>query len=422
MDPTSGCNAARVSGFSKRLTGMGDVGVQAETRVEGVTERLPQAVFHTFLMKVASRCNLSCDYCYMYHAADQSWRRRPRVMSEETRDAAIDRIAEHVVRHGVKEIHITFHGGEPLLAPPAVWRHLCDRAREKIPAKVNFSVQTNATLITNEFISIFENYQIQIGVSLDGDRAANDQNRRDLTGKSSYNKALEGIGLLRDSGAAPLFNGMLAVIDLRNDPLKVYDALLHFRPTLIDFLLPLHNHDNRPPGKESDNGRHPYSDWMKSIFDRWYEDGDASITVRFFQDIMKLLLGSEFTVESLGLAPADLVVIETDGAIEAVDSLKATYNGAPDLGLNVFDHGFDNALASPAIQERFLGKASLSETCQECSIVEVCGGGYMPTRYRHQSGFRNPSVYCEDLFDLIMHIRRRMSADLEKAGQGAHRA
>ena len=74
--------------------------------------------FRQFVLKIHSRCDLSCDHCYMYEHADQSWRSRPRIMSAATMAQAAARVAEHVRAHDVPEVTVVFHGGEPLLAGP----------------------------------------------------------------------------------------------------------------------------------------------------------------------------------------------------------------------------------------------------------------------------------------------------------------
>ncbi len=97
-------------------------------------------------------------------------------------------------------------------------------------------------------------------------------------------------------------------------------------------------------------------------------------------------------------------MIETNGEIEAVNSLKAAYDGATELGFDVFRNAFDEVAAHAAVRARQSGVNSLCETCRKCEIVEVCGGGYIPHRYSASRGFDNPSVYCADLQKLINHI------------------
>jgi uncharacterized protein len=70
----------------------------------------------SFLVKLASRCNLDCDYCYVYPHADQGSRSLPRLLSADDRDAFVQRLAEYEAEAELKRAAVIFHGGEPLLA------------------------------------------------------------------------------------------------------------------------------------------------------------------------------------------------------------------------------------------------------------------------------------------------------------------
>jgi uncharacterized protein len=114
----------------------------------------------------------------------------------------------------------------------------------------------------------------------------------------------------------------------------------------------------------------------------------------------------------VGLAPARMVVIETDGSIEQEDTLKIAFDGAPATGLNLARDPLDAALALPQIAARQIGARALSAQCRACPIHQVCGGGLYSHRYREGTGFANPSVYCPDLMALISHIRGQLQNDL----------
>ncbi|MCT9143852.1 FxsB family radical SAM/SPASM domain protein, partial [Streptomyces violarus] len=74
--------------------------------------------FQQFVLKVHSRCNLDCVYCYLYRGQDSGWRDRPSRTPEDTMRHTAARIAEHVRAHGLERIRIELHGGEPLLGGP----------------------------------------------------------------------------------------------------------------------------------------------------------------------------------------------------------------------------------------------------------------------------------------------------------------
>jgi uncharacterized protein len=129
---------------------------------------------------------------------------------------------------------------------------------------------------------------------------------------------------------------------------------------------------------------------------------------------MSLLLGGSSRSEQVGLSPVAVAVIESNGAIEQVDSLKTAYAGACETGLNVRTDPIDAVLDHPGVVARQMGAAALSDTCAACPVHRVCGGGHYAHRYRPGEGFRNPTVYCADLQVLIGHIHRRMSVDLSR--------
>jgi uncharacterized protein len=79
---------------------------------------------------------------------------------------------------------------------------------------------------------------------------------------------------------------------------------------------------------------------------------------------------------------------------------------------------FDDALDHPTTMARQIGVDALSPQCQACPVVEVCGGGLYPHRFRAGAGFRHPSVYCPDLLQLITHVRDRIMADLSRLRTG----
>jgi uncharacterized protein len=107
-------------------------------------------------------------------------------------------------------------------------------------------------------------------------------------------------------------------------------------------------------------------------------------------------------------------VVNPDGLYEDIDTLRSSYRGAIDTGLNVFDHSLDDALDHPAIVARQRSTATTAHDCRKCPVRRICGGGYYPHRYHADSGFANPSVYSRDLRFLIEHIASRVRADVTR--------
>ncbi|GLZ08570.1 radical SAM protein [Actinomadura sp. NBRC 104412] len=374
--------------------------------------------FREFVIKVHSRCNLACDYCYMYEMADQGWRRQPRRMSRPIVDMVARRIAEHARANLLPKVDVVLHGGEPLLAGVEHLRYVATTLREAMPdVEVALSVQTNGVLLDPFFLDLFDELDICVGVSMDGDEEAHDLHRRRADGRGSYQAVRAGLAALTSPRYRRLFGGLLSTIDLRNDPVRTYEALLDFDPPAVDFLLPHGNWDAPPPGRPRDRST-PYGDWLIKVFDRWYGAEVRETRIRLFTSVLRLLLGLRVTHETVGLGPISVVVVETNGQIEQVDSLKSAFEGATGTPLHVSRDPFDSALMLPPIVARQIGPRALASACRECAVHRVCGGGHYVHRYRSGSGFLNPSVYCEDLYRLITHIHDVLSRDVRALQPG----
>ncbi|MEU2625628.1 FxsB family cyclophane-forming radical SAM/SPASM peptide maturase [Kitasatospora sp. NPDC007106] len=380
----------------------------------------PVVPFSQFVVKVHSRCDLACDHCYVYEHADTSWRGKPKVVTGEVLTRTADRIAEHARTHTLPAVHVVLHGGEPLLAGPAVLRRAAEELHRALPegCALDLRIHTNAVLLSTAFLDLFAEYGIKVGVSLDGDRAANDRHRRFADGRSSHAKVLKALDLLRRPEYRHLYAGLLCTIDVENDPIAVYEALTALAPPRIDFLLPHATWDTPPPRPER-LGPHPYADWLLAVHERWSADG-RPVPVRTFDSIHRTLRGRSSLTESLGLDPADLVVIDTDGSFEQADSLKTAYDGAPATGFTVFEHTLDQVADHPGMRERQSGLAGLAEQCRGCPVVRSCGGGLYAHRWRTGgSGFANPSVFCGDLMHLITTVRDRIGPAATVPAQAA---
>lgn len=370
--------------------------------------------FREFILKVHSRCNLSCDYCYMYEMADQGWRSQPRRMARATVDTVAMRIAEHARAKLLDRIDVVLHGGEPLLAGVDRLRYTIETVRAACAPDVEarFSVQTNGVLLDSPFLDLFREHDVRVGVSLDGDEEGHDRHRKSANGQGSFQSVCAGVNRLNAEPYRHLFSGLLSTVELRNDPVNTYEAMLEFQPPGIDFLLPHGNWESPPPGRPPDTST-PYGDWLVAIFDRWYGSPGKRTRVRLFEEITMLLFGRPSSGEAVGLTPVAIVVVETNGQIEQVDTLKSAYAGAAATTLHVSRDPFEAALLLPSIAARQIRGLALADECRECHLQEICGAGIYAHRYRGGSGFRNPTVYCHDLQHLITHIHGVVSKDVE---------
>ncbi|WP_261994209.1 radical SAM/SPASM protein FxsBH, inactivated beta-hydroxylase extension form [Streptomyces sp. t39] len=358
------------------------------------------------VLKVHSRCDLACDHCYVYRHADQSWRRTPPLIAEETVRQVARRLAEYAHEQRLPSVSVILHGGEPLLAGPDRLRSICAELTGALApvTRLDLHIHTNGVRLNRAHLTVFEEFGVKVGLSLDGDRAANDRHRLDHRGRSSFDRVRRGIELLRLPPYRHLFQGLLCTVDVANDPVVVHDALTALEPPLVDYLLPHATWDVPPPPGRAGVST-PYADWLLRIFDRWDEQG-RPVPVRTFDSILSTLRGGPPLAEALGLPPGGIAVVETDGTITRSDSLKIVYDGAPATGYDVFRHSLGEFAEGTEVPS---GPGALSETCRRCRVLADCGGGLYAHRYRSGRGFGNPSVYCTDLRALIEGIAERIT-------------
>jgi uncharacterized protein len=367
------------------------------------TDSIPHGrPFYTFLLKVASLCNLNCSYCYVYQSPDDSWKVKPKFLEPETAHLVAAAIQQHVADHKLSDIAIVFHGGEPLLAGRSRLEVLVSILSSQISCRIQWGLQTNGTLLDHELIEFLFKHRFSMGLSIDGMRAHNDRHRVYHSGASSYDDTVRAIRLLQSfPDWRRILEGVLVVIDVRNDPADILKAVVDLGVPGVKLLLPDAHHDSPPPNAE--RGALTYGKWLSNFFDIWFTDF-PEVKVPLLEQIMALILGGESTAEEIGAKSVDLVVIETNGDIEAVDTLKIVGREATHTGMNVATHTLADALSHPAFYSRMSAFEALCDTCAKCEHLAHCGGGYIPHRYSSQSGFLNPSVYCEDLQYLFSHM------------------
>lgn len=369
--------------------------------------------FNTYVTKVVSRCNLNCSYCYMYNLQDKTWRGQPAVMTTEVARAMGQRIREHCSLHEQRWVHIILHGGEPLLMPIPHFKTLLAIWREEIlsVAEVSFSVQSNGTLIDDDWIEALAEERVRIGISIDGPRNFHDRFRVDHKGHGSFDDVVTAILKLRSHPHGPnVFSNVMAVVNPEVPPSELMDFWKTLDVEGFDISLPHANYAHPPPRTAA---AQTYGDWMIEFFDLWFEWNRPDRSIRFFENIIRMLFGYPLSTDNIGGKPVGVIVVETDGGIEPTDAFKSCDNGITKLGLNVLTHSFDDLYSIDMVSVLQSGSIALCVECQDCDARDVCGGGYMPHRFSLQNGFDNPSIYCDDLYKLVHHISCRVQESIE---------
>jgi len=359
-----------------------------------------------FTLKVSSRCNLACTYCYVYEKGDSSWSRRPGLMPETVFQTAVERIREHCLRANQGTIEIVFHGGEPCLLGAERFEAWCDHIHARLAdiGAISLTLQTNGTLIDDVWAQMLARKGVTVGVSLDGPARVNDIARIDKKGTGSHRGVVAGIDHLKRAG---ITINILSVLQLGADPIEVHEHMIALGASSINYLMPDQTHATVAAVRRK-HGLTPCADFLIPILDHWLDAGDFSLTVQPFKAMARAILGGGSRVDFLGNNPYRFVFIEADGSIEGLDVLRICAPGLAGTNLNVFDHSFVDIVDRSALHRAVIFEGlELPTACRECPEATTCAGGYVPHRWA-DGHFDNPSAWCEDLLAIIEHLRLRM--------------
>lgn len=364
----------------------------------------------TVLIKVASRCNINCTYCYVYNMGDSGWAQMPTHISIETLQAVAKTLNE-LSGIQTRPFAVVLHGGEPLLLGPKKLDRVLSELRSSVPSTCSFGLQTNGILITDEILEICFKNNTTLSVSIDGPKHVHDRRRIGHDDLGTYDRVLAGIHRLKSHPkAAFLFSGLLAVIDPKSDPAEVYEFFKTLGSPGVDFLYRDGNHTRLPEGKESLRSTE-YGEWLARLVEIYLFD-QSPLPIRFIDDLIKLTLGGKGTKDGAGLTDFGILVIDTDGSITKNDTLKSSFNGADRFatGWSVYHSVLKEILDSDVFAKSHALQRPTSKTCLSCPELQVCGGGMSLHRWRDTNGYDNPSVYCADQLLVIGQIRNQVAA------------
>jgi uncharacterized protein len=369
----------------------------------------------TVLLKVASRCNLNCSYCYVYNMGDDGWREQPKLMSAGIAEKVANALGAQFERQGTP-FSVVLHGGEPLMLGAFKLANLCKQLRAVLPHPCGIHVQTNGVLLSDEIIDVLVAFDVGISVSIDGPTAVHDRFRKDHRELASYAKVRAGIDrIVVREDAAPLFAGVLAVIDPSSDPFEVYTSLKDTRAPSLDFLVRDGNWDQLPFGKASPASTE-YGQWLARLVAIYLADPTPP-RVRLLDDMLRLLLGGLSQKEGVGDTDYGILVVEPDGRLGKNDTLKVAHAGADQFERrwSIAHDSLTDFLDSEIYAAYYEEQRPRSAICHACPDLAVCGGGMVAHRWSAANGFANPTVFCADQRMLIAEMRGAIERQQAKA-------
>jgi uncharacterized protein len=348
------------------------------------------------LVKVATRCNIDCSYCYWFR--DAAVYDKPKLMSASVLRQLLLRIEEHVAEHGLVELPIVLHGGEPLLWGVENFAHFaqaCTGITARTGCAIPIAVTTNGVLIDQSWLDCFEANDISVAISLDGPAHIHDLHRKTFQGGGTHAAVERAARLLlsRDIRVSAL-----AVCNPAYPPQHYVDFFADCGITHYDIMIPDATVDEKPP---------TIAAFYNGLFDLWLaaNRGRPAVNIRIITDMVAALLGSDSPTEGVGYNPVELCTVMTDGSVEAHDVLRIAGDGFTQTAFNIFEHALDEVRNEPRWQGAREASINLAAKCRACKFMPACGGGYLPHRFSKNNGYDNPSVYCDDLYAMFENMQ-----------------
>ena len=364
------------------------------------------------LIKVATRCNIDCSYCYWFR--DAAVYDKPKLMSAEVLQQLLLRIEEHITEHGLVDLPIILHGGEPLLWGVENFSHFakaCADISSRTGSAIPIAVTTNGVLIDDRWLDCFEAHDISVAISIDGPAHIHDLHRRTFQGGGTHAAVERAARLLvsRDIRVSAL-----AVCNPAYPPQHYVDFFADCGITHYDIMIPDATVDEKPPSVAA---------FYNGLFDLWLDAnrGEPGVNIRIITDMVTALLGNDSPTEGVGYNPVELCTVMTDGSVEAHDVLRIAGDGFTQTKFNIFDHALDEVRNEPRWKAARDASINLAAKCRACKFMNACGGGYLPHRFSKKNGYDNPSVYCDDLYAMFDDMQSVLAKHLYVSGPDGRR-
>jgi len=360
-------------------------------------------VIRNVIIKVTHACNLNCRYCYVRRTREL--RSNDRVMSLDTLEALIKKTAAYIRSTAeLKRFVYYWHGGEPLLAGPSFYRAIEALQQRYLPQGIEVvnTIQTNGTLLDEEWIALLEALDYGLCLSLDGPQDIHDARRVDKDGQGTHNRVINALSLLKKS---KIGLSVLAVItpESLGRGHEVYSYLRSLGVTWMDFMYPFCNRIDNTMDQSIEPRR--WGEFLSQVFDSWIDEGDPGIYVRILHDLCMLLLGGRTSMCASSVDCSYVITIDPVGRVFICDDLLSYSDSM--LG-NVHNDTLADIEQNPKLRRLASQRTLIGEDCRQCDYFDFCKGGCTLFRVRSPDDFSGRHYFCDAQRLLIEHVHSRL--------------
>lgn len=368
---------------------------------------------YVMLKPAGAHCNLACKYCYYLEKNKLYPTAQRHLMSDEMLEQFT---REYIEAQTMNQVLFTWHGGEPLLRSLDFYRKALSLQQKYAGGRrIDNVIQTNGTLLTDEWCEFFAQNHWLVGISIDGPQPDHDHYRLTAAGKPSWKKVMQGIKLLKKHGVE--WNAMAVVNAYNaNHPLEFYRffkengcQFLQFTP-IVERLT--RHEDGRTLASLADKDEISLSEasvapeqwgyFLCAIFDEWVRKDVGKIFVEIFDCTLANWMGISPGICAYSKECGHAGVMEHNGDVYSCDHFVF-----PEYKLgNIRDHSLIDMLYGEQQQEfSRLKHSSLPRQCKECDMEFACHGECPKNRFmKDKYGDSGLNYLCPGYYHYYQHV------------------
>ena len=368
---------------------------------------------YVMLKPAGAHCNLACKYCYYLEKNKLYPTAQRHLMSDEMLEQFT---REYIEAQTMNQVLFTWHGGEPLLRSIDFYRKALSLQQKYAGGRrIDNVIQTNGTLLTDEWCEFFAQNHWLVGISIDGPQPDHDHYRLTAAGKPSWKKVMQGIKLLKKHGVE--WNAMAVVNAYNaNHPLEFYRffkengcQFLQFTP-IVERLT--RHEDGRTLASLADKNESSLSEasvapeqwgyFLCAIFDEWVRKDVGKIFVEIFDCTLANWMGISPGICAYSKECGHAGVMEHNGDVYSCDHFVF-----PEYKLgNIRDHSLIDMLYGEQQQEfSRLKHSSLPRQCKECDMEFACHGECPKNRFmKDKYGDSGLNYLCPGYYHYYQHV------------------
>ena len=368
---------------------------------------------YVMLKPAGAHCNLACKYCYYLEKNKLYPTAQRHLMSDEILEQFT---REYIEAQTMSQVLFTWHGGEPLLRSIDFYRKALSLQQKYAGGRrIDNVIQTNGTLLTDEWCEFFAQNHWLVGISIDGPQPYHDHYRLTAAGKPSWQKVMQGIKLLKKHGVE--WNAMAVVNAYNvNHPLEFYRffkengcQFLQFTPIVER---QTRHEDGRTLASLADKNEIPLSEasvtpeqwgyFLCAIFDEWVRKDVGKIFVEIFDCTLANWMGVSPGICAYSKECGHAGVMEHNGDVYSCDHFVF-----PEYKLgNIRDHSLIDMLYGEQQQEfSRLKHSSLPRQCKECDMEFACHGECPKNRFmKDKYGDSGLNYLCSGYYHYYQHV------------------